>query len=229
MTRALLTAAVLLAAACASGEDAPDARRIPPPVSDASASDPEGEPDAAPALDGHLVLNEVDYDQVGTDTDEFLEIINPTAAAADLSRYAVILVNGNDGLEYGRIPLSGSLPAGGLAVVASASVPVASGALVFRFAAASNNLQNGAPDAVALFDMSAGGLVDALSYQGSVAAGTVTDLGAFDFVEGTPTPASDDDLGPRSLVRLPDGADTDDAAHDWRVSSAPTPGAANVP
>ncbi len=32
-----------------------------------------------------------------------------------------------------------------------------------------------------------------------------------------------------SLVRLPNGTDDEDADSDWRFTSTPTPGAANVP
>jgi hypothetical protein len=48
------------------------------------------------------------------------------------------------------------------------------------------------------------------------------------FVEGTPTPAADPGaVG--SLVRIPNGSDTDDAATDWLFTTTPTPGTANVP
>jgi hypothetical protein len=48
-------------------------------------------------------------------------------------------------------------------------------------------------------------------------------------VEGTATHAADSNTVVQSLVRLPDGNDTNDAATDWAVSSTPTPGTANVP
>src|SRR5262249_18720952 len=38
-----------------------------------------------------LVINEVDYDQVGGDTAEFIEILNTTGAPIDLTGYHVIL------------------------------------------------------------------------------------------------------------------------------------------
>jgi hypothetical protein len=48
----------------------------------------------------HLVINEVDYDNVGTDTQEFVEIFNGTGAGVPLADYAVVLVNGGNNLEY---------------------------------------------------------------------------------------------------------------------------------
>src|SRR5206468_8958192 len=57
----------------------------------------------------HLVVNEVDYDNVGTDDREFVEVFNGTNAAADLTNIAVVLVNGADNNEYSRVALAGSL------------------------------------------------------------------------------------------------------------------------
>ena len=48
----------------------------------------------------HLVVNEVDYDNVGTDTQEFVEIFNGTGKSVPLADYAVVLVNGGNNLEY---------------------------------------------------------------------------------------------------------------------------------
>jgi hypothetical protein len=59
--------------------------------------------------------------------------------------------------------------------------------------------------------------------------GNVSGAGVTNFVEGTATTAKDNGAGPASMVRLPNGADSDDAASDWIVSTSPTPGSANVP
>ena len=49
-------------------------------------------------------------------------------------------------------------------------------------------------------------------------------------VEGTPLPVSvaDSNTIEGSLIRSPDGTDTDDAAADWRFTTTTTRGAANV-
>src|SRR5205085_3764451 len=44
-----------------------------------------------------VVINEVDYDQPGTDTSEFIELLNNGPASALLSEYTVELVNGSGG------------------------------------------------------------------------------------------------------------------------------------
>jgi hypothetical protein len=162
-----------------------------------------------PPGDGELVLNELDYDQVGADANGFVEIYNTGTAAADVTGVVVVFVDGSDGLEYLRKPLSGTLAAG-----AYLSVPA--------------EAQNGAPDGVALLGP-AGELLDALSYEGGIPAATI-DGQTYDLVEGTALPASvaDSNTVAGSLSRLPDGSDTDDAATDWAFTTVVTPGAANV-
>ena len=154
-----------------------------------------------------LVVNEVDYDQPGTDAGGFVEIANVGNAAATLDGIAVVLVNGGDGAEYDRVALTGTLAAGG-----HLKVDV--------------EPQNG-PDGVALVDTAAGTLLDALSYEGEIRAATIG-ASTFDLVEGTATTAADSNAEPGSLSRLPDGTDTDDAASDWAFTQTATPGAANV-
>lgn len=179
---------------------------------------------------GRLVINEIDYDQPGTDTTEFVEIYNASSENARLDGVELVLVNGSDvpPRDYGRVSLSGSLAGHGFAVVASPLVTPAVGATVFRFAVQNDNIQNGSPDAVGLLDTQSHVLLDALSYEGSVTGAVLTgETGTFDFTEGTPTTAADDSSPLKSLVRIPDGADTNDEMTDWSASLTPTPGAPN--
>src|SRR3954452_99180 len=119
----------------------------------------------------HLVINEVDYDNVGTDAQEFVELFNGTGSAIDLSSYAVAFVNGLDGAEYLRVPLAGScLAAGQYLVVMDPAVQPAPGALSVLFPGATNQMQNGAPDGLALIDVATSTVVDALSYEGAITA-----------------------------------------------------------
>ena len=46
---------------------------------------------------GQVVINEVDYDQIGTDSAEFLELKNIGAGPVNLDNFTVELVNGNAG------------------------------------------------------------------------------------------------------------------------------------
>jgi len=163
-----------------------------------------------PAGTARLVINEVDYDQVGADAGGFVEIANTGTAAATLDGIALVLVNGGDAAEYGRKTLTGSLAAGAKFVI-------------------DVDLQNGAPDGVALIDSGKDVLLDALSYEGAITTATIGTK-VFDLVEGTmlPIDVADSNTVDGSLSRIPDGSDTGNAAADWSFTTTPTPGAANV-
>jgi hypothetical protein len=157
-----------------------------------------------------LVLNEVDYDQVGADSGGFVELYNDGRGTADLSGLALVLIDGSDGREYRRVPLSGAVLAGDFALI-----PV--------------DAQNGAPDGIALYDTVDRVLVDALSYEGSIDEALIDGV-AVSLLEGTPLPGSvaDSDAISGSLARIPNGRDTDDAGADWRFTSVVTPGNPNL-
>ena len=179
----------------------------------------------------HLVINEVDYNQTSTDTTEFVEIYNPTASDVDLTNLSVVLINGNGGAEYTRVDLGAAgYPAGGrYLVVADSGTTVDPGAIRIDFATATDSIQNGDPDGVALIDTSSMTVVDALSYGGEITAASITGFpGPVSLVEGTATADTDASSGDGSLSRIPDGSDTDDAATDWAFTLTPTPGTANV-
>ena len=178
-------------------EAAPDQQPPPPPP-----------PPPPPIGAAKLVINEVDYDQVGADSNGFVEIHNAGGAAADLANVDLVAVNGGDGSEYDRVALTGSLAAGAYLDVAI-------------------ELQNGAPDGIALLDGAT--LVDALSYEGAITAATIGGQ-TYNLVEGTALPATVEDSTTvaGSLIRNPNGKDTNDAASDWAFTTTVTRGTANV-
>jgi len=169
-----------------------------------------GGPPPPPPPSGDLVINEIDYDQVGADSGGFVEIANTGGSAAALDAIALVLVNGGDGLEYDRIDLTGSLAAG--AYLSLAVEP-----------------QNGAPDGVALIDTASGALLDAFSYEGEITAAVIGSQ-TYNLVEGTALAAAvaDSNTVDGSLARIPDGQDGNNAASDWAFTQTKTPGAANV-
>jgi len=179
-------------------------------------------------LPGRLVINEVDYDNVGTDAAEFIELVNTGSTPLDLTGISVYLLNGSaaPAVEYGMIPLSGMLDAGAFLVIANPSVVLPAGTA--RIDIATNGVQNGAPDGIALYDGNSATLLDALSYEGSITSAPVGALPSASLVEGTPASALDVNDIPGSLIRFPDGADTDDANADWSFTGVLTPGAPNV-
>ncbi|MCO6486349.1 MAG: hypothetical protein J5I41_11305, partial [Saprospiraceae bacterium] len=100
-------------------------------------------------------INEIHYDNVGTDQNEFFEIAGP--AGIDLADYTVYLYNGANGLVYDIRPLSGMLP----------NQAKGYGALAFVLPV--NGLQNGSPDGLALVQ-SPNTVVQFLSYEGAFVA-----------------------------------------------------------
>jgi hypothetical protein len=183
-------------------EAAADQPPSPPPPT------PPSPPPPPPGEQSKLVINEVDYDQVGTDANGFVEIHNKGSAPADLAGIDLVAVNGGDNAEYDRVQLTGNLAAGGYLVVAI-------------------ELQNGAPDGLALLQGAT--LLDALSYEGAITAATIGGQ-TYNLVEGTLLPATiaDSNTVDGSLIRNPNGKDSDDAASDWAFTTTVTRGAPNV-
>jgi hypothetical protein len=145
-----------------------------------------------------------------------------------------VFVNGASNLEYLRVALdtgsSNILLPGAYLVVKTSSVTTPPGTNVLLLPAPQDNVQNGAPDGVAIFDSATNVVLDALSYEGSIAAAVITGApGTYNLVEGSPTTFQDNNATPGSLSRIPNGTDTGDAASDWAFTSGPTPGTANVP
>jgi hypothetical protein len=169
-----------------------------------------GPPPPPPPGPVGLVINEIDYDQVGADAGGFVEIRNNGDSTASLDGIALVLVNGGDGAAYSTTALTGSLAPGAHLTV-------------------DGDAQNGAPDGVALVDTGTGALLDALSYEGEIRAAQIGSA-TYDLVEGTPLPVdvADSSTQDGSLARLPDGRDTDDAASDWGFTATATPGGANA-
>ena len=177
----------------------------------------------------HLVINEVDYDQPSTDTAEFIEIFNPSTAAVSLTGKQVLLINaGNNNEVYDTIDLTGSLPSGGyLVITTNVTVPPPAIKLDPGWSNPTGNVQNGAPDGIALIDNTAKTLIDGLSYEGAMLTVTLPGFpGPVSLTEGgTPTTATD--IGAGALCRSPNGQDTDKAVDDWQLCATTSAGTAN--
>jgi predicted extracellular nuclease len=112
-----------------------------------------------------VYINEIHYDNTGTDTGEAVEIAGP--AGTSLGGWRIIRYNSNDGRAYDQPPadppeaetLSGTIP------------ELACGWGVVVVAYQSNGLQNGTPDGdgIALVDRS-NQVIQLLSYQGTFTA-----------------------------------------------------------
>ncbi len=161
-----------------------------------------------------LVINEIDYDQVGTDAAEFVEILNTGSAAVDLDPYSLQLVNGSGATVYQAIDLPAvSLAAGDYYVVCADASTVLNCDL--DVTPDTNLIQNGSPDAVALVQGAT--IVDTVSYEGDVTG----------YTEGTGVTTGDDNVTNYiGLSRYPDGADTGVNNADLSLRCI-TPGEAN--
>lgn len=190
------------------------------------------------ALCGKLVINEVDYDQAGADTAEFIELYNAGTTEITLDGLQMVLVNGNGGtsVDYGTIALTGKLPAGQYFVAAQAGVMnIDPNAVKQNLTIA---LQNGgtpatpAPDAVLVIDPAQGAAIDAICYECTPTAMPPININGVDYplVAGMPSGVEDNGVTlptDRSIVRFPNGADTGDDNVDWRGTTILTPGAEN--
>lgn len=153
------------------------------------------------------IINEVLYDGAGSDMGMFTEIKGTPGMSLD--GYTIVGVNGNGGVDYVTVDLTGnSIPADGYFVVAQDGT-VAEADLID----AGVDFQNG-PDAVEL-------RLDDVRVDG-VCYGS----GGDQTCEGAGTTAQDVSAG-FSLARCPDGTDTDDNEADFAGDATPTPGAMN--
>lgn len=162
-----------------------------------------------------LAINEFDYDQAGADTAEFMEIVNPNAAAVDLADYRIELVNGSNGRRYGTYATTGGLAAGAYFVIADQAVIDALPAGTAAMPLKSGGLQNG-PDGIRIVEAATGRVLDSVHYRDPVPGAG----------EGRPAP-KDTTAAPTSIGRCPDGSDSDDNGADF-ATMTPTPGAANA-
>lgn len=165
-----------------------------------------------------LRINEIDYDQPGTDASEFIEIINAGATDADLTGVELKLVNGSNGLVYLTIALPEvSLAAGDYLVVCGNAATVANCDL--DVTPDTNLIQNGSPDAVTL--VRGADILDTVSYEGNTAAPYTE--GSGDGLEDSAATGEDY----RGISRFPNGADSDQNNLDF-VYACVTPGGANT-
>lgn len=115
-------------------------------------------------------INEFHYDNGGTDTNEFIEIAG--LAGTDLTGWRIVAYNGNNGLPYASLTLSGTIGDttgtghGFASFTASQFTPsTGSGTVSFQ----NGNTDGTEPDGFAIFDNN-GNLVEFISYEGVISA-----------------------------------------------------------
>ena len=182
-----------------------------------------------------LVINEIDYDQPGVDSAEYVELYNAGPNPVNLADFKLVMFNGSTSgnVPYDSIQLpSQTLLAGSYFVICGNSGKVPNCNLTFT--AATNCIQNAAsatattpsPDAVYLQDVQQGNIIDVVSYEGDCIA-------PYFETAGVPSGNSDtivaDSVLARfySIGRFPDGTDSNNNSVDFNRMCS-TPGAANV-
>jgi len=163
-----------------------------------------------------LLINEIDYDQVGSDNAEFIELKNVGSNAIDFSAtpYELRLVDANGPTVDKTISLdSGIVNANDYFVICGDVTQVVNCDL--DVSPNTGLLENGI-EAVAL--MKSNLIVDVVSYEGDVSG----------YVETTGTTVKDSNyIALISLSRYPDGVDTNNNSSDFSQRCI-TPGVANI-
>src|SRR5688572_21275762 len=154
-----------------------------------------------------VFINEIHYDNTGTDSGEFVEIAGP--AGTDLSNYQIVLYNGSGGAPYDTRTLSGTIP------------DQMNGFGTFVQTYSSNGIQNGTPDGVAL--VFNGTLVQFLSYEGPFAGVG----GAANGVTAVDIGVSENGTGPLGESLRLTGTGSGYSTFAWAASAPATPGQIN--
>jgi len=168
------------------------------------------------ALSSHaaVIINEIDYDQPGIDTAEFIELFNSGSSAVSLDNFSIDLVNGSNSSSYRTIDLSGfSIDANSFFVMCGDASAVAN--CNYSFTTTNSWFQNGTPDAIALYENN--NLLDSLSYEGIL----------FSFTEGEFLTIADNNTDIVSISRIPNGFDSNRNNIDFQLGCI-TPGSSNI-
>ncbi len=156
-----------------------------------------------------VFINEIHYDNTGTDAGEAIEIAGP--AGTDLTGWNLVLYNGNGGAVYNTVVLSGVIPDLGSGY----------GVVIVNYGA--NGIQNGSPDGVALVNNSSS-VIQFLSYEGSFTAVG----GAADGMISTDIGVTEPGNEPLGFSLQLSGTGSNYEDFNWNSASANTFGAFNA-
>jgi hypothetical protein len=155
-------------------------------------------------------INEIHYDNLGTDVNEGVEIVIENADSLDLSKFEIILYNGNGGVVYNTSTLEGITPA------------TSGNFKIFWKGYPSNGIQNGAPDGIAIAYR--GVLIQFLSYEGKFTATNGVALGV-ESIDIIVLQAGSDAIG---LTLQLSGAGSAYGNFTWQQPATGTPGQLNT-
>lgn len=222
MKRAAL-AALLLAACAEAGTGVDTAAEGGAPPADS------GSPDAATPIDSGvtgggcgIVVNEVRTGVSGAPDDDFVEVYNTCASTFPLEGFKLVFRLGSNTapVDPSNDTLLYAWPKGATIAPRAFQVFAGAGFSGAKDGALGDNLKDNL-GAVGIRDAQ-GGLVDSVGY----GRGAIDEKNAF--IERAPAPAHAIAAPPgSSIVRFPDGKDTNDNSVDFRNSTSPTPGKPN--
>lgn len=162
-----------------------------------------------------VVINELQYDDSGTDDREFVELYNASTSPVDISGWKLESRDASGLNPVYTVPASTTLAAGGFYVFGPASVPNVNQVV------GTTNLWENDNESLTLLDAS-NQVVDTLVYEANKGLGVLAPYAEGEGIWGNFTSI---DSNPTSLSRLHDGLDTNDN-RDFVVIPA-TPGASN--
>ena len=170
---------------------------------------------------GDIIINEIDYDNPGKDTQSFIELKNKSDKTIDLSSIEVLGLNNSTTATYFTYhPNSHLLAPGEYWVLGTKDDSTSITTFINETMTGVSSLQNGPNDGIYLRLKNAPAtIIDSVSYSGNKAH----PVGSPD--SGNAGTDSSKEYS-KSLSRIPDGRDTNDNAVDFILIDA-TPGSAN--
>ncbi|MBI3540952.1 MAG: lamin tail domain-containing protein [Deltaproteobacteria bacterium] len=195
---------------------------LPPPLTPPT---PTPSPTPAPgvaapaALPGTVVLNEIFYDAVGSDTDGVLFVELYGTPGMLIEGYKINFVDGSDGSidDTTTLPKGAKIKANGFYLIADAKTSSPTSSNVSGADLIDNFDPANGPDGIQLLD-SAGQLIDVIGYGTGITPLAANSLALF---EGTSAP---DVINGHSLERRSPGLDTNNNLQDFVDREVPTPG-----
>jgi PKD repeat protein len=158
-------------------------------------------------------INEIHYDNTGTDAGEFIEVVIQNAGSYTLVNFSVVLYNGSNGMVYDTKTMD-LFTAG----------TVTNGFSFFYYPYPSNGIQNGAPDGMALVYQGTVISGQWMSYEGAMTANDGPASGMVSVDIGVSEPA--DNPAGLSLQLSGSGAAYGDFI--WQPPAEDTPGQLNI-
>ncbi len=166
------------------------------------------------AVQAEVFINEIHYDNAGTDSGERIEVV--ATAGESLSGWRIHLYNGTGSTTAATAYDNDPLPTGALATCGGATV---------RFATlsyAANGMQNGTHDGIALVNPS-GAVVQFISYEGQIRASSGVASGR----TSVNLPVSESDATAVGHSLQLGGTASGSAGFTWQAAQAATFGACN--